>query len=103
MQFYLTFVMYSYTNLIKMKNTINTEKPLLSFSDAYEGFHPVVRREIKAKIIGFTGWSRITFYNKKNQVHKITLPEQRIIECVFMDYGVDAWTGKEITTNINIT
>lgn len=86
-----------------MIGKLNTEKrgelgevKDLTFRDAYEGFHAVVRKEIYQKIMGWTEWSKYTFYAKKNGMHPLKPLEAKIIELVFEDYGVDAWTGKEI-------
>lgn len=67
-----------------------------TFKKAYEEFHPAVRREIYEKVIRWTGWSKMTFYNKKNGVYPLRPLEAGIVELVFMDYGVDAWTGEEV-------
>lgn len=79
----------------------NTEKTSeLSFCSAYESFHPVVRRKIKAEITEHTGWSRLTFYNKKNGVHRISLSEQIVLTEVFAFFGVDAWTGAALVEDV---
>jgi len=84
-----------------MSDKINTEKtgwePGMTFCKAYEEFHPALRKEIYRKVMGWTGWSKYTFYAKKNGVHPLKLLEAKIIELIFLDYGVDAWTGNEIT------
>ncbi|MCK9326346.1 MAG: hypothetical protein M0P69_12715 [Bacteroidales bacterium] len=79
-------------------NTENTGER--SFAKAYEDFHPIVRKEIYNKIMGWTGWSRMTFYNKKNQVYPLRPLEAGIIEQIFLDYGVNAWTGKEVEAEV---
>ena len=80
-----------------LKNTVKTaDIKELTFSKAYEGFHPAVRKEIYAKIMNWTEWSKYTFYAKKNGVHSITALESKIIHLIFLDYGVDAWTGEEV-------
>lgn len=78
----------------------NTEKTLQTFSKAYDSFHPVVRKEIYSKIIAWTDWSRVTFYNKKNGVFDMRPIERGVVEQVFMDYGVNAWTGEEIEETV---
>jgi hypothetical protein len=80
----------------------NTEKTLQNFSKAYAGFHPVVRKEIYSKIIAWTEWSKLTFYNKKNGVRPLRPLEHGIVEQIFLDYGVCAWTGEEVTEPINL-
>ena len=83
-----------------MNEEKNTEKtvwvPGITFDKAYSEFHPSVRKEIYAKIMKWTEWSRYTFYAKKNGVHALKPLEAKIIEYVFLDYGVDAWTGEEV-------
>jgi hypothetical protein len=54
--------------------------------------------KIYNKIIRWTEWSKMTFYNKKNQVYPLRPLEAGIIEQIFLDYGVDAWTGEEVET-----
>ena len=84
-----------------MTNKVNTEKTLEpNFSLAYQMFHPVVRRRIKAEITEATGWSRITFYNKKNGVFPIKPLEETLIQVVFERYGVCAWTAETMNTTI---
>jgi hypothetical protein len=71
-----------------------------TFSDAYESFHPVVRKEIYRKIMEWTEWSKYTFYAKKNGVHPLKPLEAKIIDLIFKKYGVDAWTGEEIEATV---
>lgn len=81
----------------KKENTVKTVwEPGVTFSKAYEGFHPAVRKEIYSKIMGWTEWSKYTFYAKKNGTHEIKPLEAKILELIFLDYGVDAWTGEEV-------
>jgi len=87
-----------------MYEKVNTEKTAeeqgRTFSAAYESFHAIIRKEIYKKIMDWTEWSKYTFYAKKNGVHPLKPLESKIIELIFLEYGVDAWTGKEIEVTI---
>ena len=87
-----------------MSTLKNTEKPLQNFRTAYKAFPVSIRREIKEKILHWTDWkSRRTFYEKMHGTMPMTKLESGIVEQIFMDYGVSAWTGSEIETEERIT
>ena len=87
-----------------MCEKVNTENYVeehgRTFSAAYESFSAVTRKEIYRKIMDWTEWSRYTFYAKKNGVHPLKPLEAKILELIFLEYGVDAWTGKEVTVTV---
>lgn len=84
-----------------MDNEITSWEPGTSFKNAYEQFHPVLRKKIYARIMEWCEWSKYTFYAKKNGIHELRPLEAKIIDLIFQDYGVNAWSGKEIEkTNV---
>jgi hypothetical protein len=91
-----TFVLSNHTNIIKMRNQVNSENTVHDFSRAYARMAPPQRKAIYREVLHWTGWCRLTFYNKKNQPARLRKPEIKIIELVFAGYGVNAWDGSQI-------
>lgn len=82
-----------------MTTEINTTKAVKDgFQKGYDMLLPRDQKELRLQIMMECGWlTASTFINKRKGVQSIRKPEIPIIERIFEEHNLDAWTGEYLS------
>lgn len=70
--------------------------PYRTFSEGYYALPIGKVKDVKYRLMSELGWSISTFHYKRRGETPIKEAEQLFIEELFAEYGIDAWTGKNL-------
>lgn len=80
----------------RVKNYSTEKKEIMPFSVAYSHLMVKDAKVLRNVVCDLTGMSQTHFRMKKNGFRGITEQEKKIIEQVFVCFGIEAFTGEPI-------
>lgn len=76
---------------------VNMKKDLRGFRAGFDSLPRKHLLEVRGILMEKCGWSKQSFYHKCNGINKLHSLEIPVIEEVFAEFNIDAWTGEYLT------